>query len=81
MAYLWCLLLLGTIEALNVRTKTVKRVINGSPAPDGQVPWAGQMKATDQNMVADSSSIVFMKTQTFEINDIGTFNLDQRVLS
>ncbi|KAF8564084.1 hypothetical protein P879_05816, partial [Paragonimus westermani] len=29
----------------SVQNRIEKRIINGSPAADGQVPWAGQMKA------------------------------------
>ncbi|KAF5394984.1 hypothetical protein PHET_09019 [Paragonimus heterotremus] len=36
--------------ALNVQNKTGKRIINGSPAPEGRVPWAGQMKAVRNNI-------------------------------
>ncbi|KAA3676126.1 uncharacterized protein DEA37_0004114 [Paragonimus westermani] len=50
-------------SALNVQNKTAKRVINGIPAQDGRVPWAGQMKATEQYSNLNNCGVTVISTQ------------------
>ncbi|KAF8565017.1 hypothetical protein P879_10691 [Paragonimus westermani] len=49
--------------ALSARNKTAKRVINGIPAPDGRVPWAGQMKAVEDNSNLNNCGVTIISTQ------------------
>ncbi|KAA3670826.1 uncharacterized protein DEA37_0011897 [Paragonimus westermani] len=50
-------------QALSVRDKTAKRVINGMPAQDGRVPWAGQMKATEQYSTLNNCGVTVISSQ------------------
>ncbi|KAF5396245.1 hypothetical protein PHET_11000 [Paragonimus heterotremus] len=46
-----------------MENKIEKRIINGSPAPDGQVPWAGQMKAIVRRSNFYNCGVTIISTQ------------------
>ncbi|KAF7252168.1 hypothetical protein EG68_09271 [Paragonimus skrjabini miyazakii] len=49
--------------ALSVQSEITKRIVNGSPAPDGKVPWAGQIKVINRNSNLYNCGVTVISTQ------------------